>query len=190
MKVKIIYPSVNKKTFQRRKIIKYLKWPFIFIALVVPIINLLIGGLAWSVIVVTGMYMAWHLIVSPDLVEYNRISQFIKLSIYSCILILLIDLLLFGGWALEVISIINFVALVISGFLLYTDFNRQKQNLFPILFLIIIGLVWATVGLISLNIPSWILIVLASIALLSLIGIIIALKGDFLREIKCRLHLK
>ena len=98
--------------------------------------------------------------------------------------------MLVGGWALEVISIINFAALIVSGFLLYTDFNRQKHNLFPIFFLIIIGFVWATVGLISLNIPSWILVILAMIALLSLIGIILVLKGDFLRELKCRLHLK
>jgi ABC-type multidrug transport system permease subunit len=190
MKIKVVYPEVSKKTFQRRIIIKYLKWPFILASLITPIINILVGGLAWSVIVVVGLYMTWHLLVSPDLFEYNRISQFIKFSIYCCILILLIDLLLVGGWALEVISIINFAALIVSGFLLYTDFNHQKHNLFPIFFLIVIGLVWATVGLISLNIPSWILIVLACIALLSLGVIIIVLKGDFIRELKCRLHLK
>ena len=190
MKINITYPKVPKKVFQRRKVLKIMRWPFIFTAIISPIVNILFGGPSWSILVIAGLYMLWHLLIQTDLIEYNRISQFIKFSIYTCIMILLIDLILVGGWALEIISIINFVALFVSAILLFTDFNRQKQNMLPIFFLIIIGLVWATVGLISMNISSWILIVLASLSALFLLTIIIILKEDFIRELKCRLHLK
>ena len=190
MEIKNTYPFIDKKIFQRRKIIKLLKWPLFLLALAAPIVNFLIGGPLWSVVAVVGLYMIWHLLLSIDLIEYNRISQFIKFSIYSCIMIMLIDLFLVGGWALEVISWVTLVSLAISIFLLFTDFNRQKQNLFPMFFLILIGLIWATVGLLSRNIDSWILIGLASLAILSVIILLIALKGDFIREFKCRFHLK
>lgn len=190
MEIKITYPIVDKKKIQRRMLIKWTGWPILLVAIISVITNVLVGGLMWSVVVVAGLYMFWHLILATDLIEYNRISQFIKLSIYSCILILLIDLFLIGGWALEVISIVVFCSVLVSVFMLFTDFNRQRQNLFPMFFLIVLGLIWATVGLLSMDIKRWILICLAAIATLSLISILIVLKGDFLKELRCRFHLK
>ena len=190
MKINKTYPEVSKKIFQRRRILKILQWPFILTAIIAPFVNYYFGGLPWSILVVAGLYMLWHLLIQTDLIEYNRISQFIKLSIYTCIMILLIDLFLVGGWAVEIVSIINFCALVISAILLFTDFNRQKQNLMPIFLLIVIAFVWATVGLMSMNVSTWLLIVLASLSILFLLVIVIVLKEDFIRELKCRFHLK
>lgn len=190
MKINITYPDVSKKTFQRKKYLRIIKWPLIAIALACVIVNITIGGPWWSIVALMGIYMFWSLVLNTDLVEYNRISQFIKLSIYTCIMILLIDLFLVGGWALEIVSIINFCALVISAILLFTDFNRQKQNLMPIFLLIVIAFVWATVGLLSMNVSAWLLIILGGLSLLFLLAIIIVLKEDFIRELKCRFHLK
>ena len=190
MKINITYPTVNKKIFQRRKFLNILKWPFLLLAISTVVVNIYFGGTAWSVVLVVGLYMLWHLLIQTDLIEYNRISQFIKLSIYSSIMILLIDLFLIGGWALEIVSIINFASLIISAILLFTDFNRQKQNMMPIFLLIIIALVWATVGLLSMNIDRWILLVLAGLSVVFLLAIVIVLKEDFLRELKRRFHLK
>jgi hypothetical protein len=135
--------------------------------------------------------MVWHLVIATDLIEYNRISQFIKATIYSCILMFLIDTFLVSGWAFDVISIVCFGSLIISGLLFYTDFNKQKQNMLPILYLIVIAIIWTVVGLFSaLEMQSWPLIVLGSIAVLLLLTIIITLRGDFIREIKCRFHMK
>ena len=75
--------------------------------------------------------------------------------------------------------------------LLYTDFNRQKQNMLPMFYLIVIALIWSMVGLFSaLEVMSWPLIVLGGVTLLLLAVIIITLRGDFIRELKCRFHLK
>lgn len=192
MKIKIIYPEVSKKNFQRKKLLRILRWPLILSAIACVVVNLVVGGPLWSVVAVMGIYMFWHLVLNTDLVEYNRISQFIKATLYSCILMFLIDTFLgAGGWALDVISIVSFASLIISGVLFFTDFNRQKQNMLPILFLIIIGLIWAMVGLFTaLQLQSWPLIVLGGVALLLLMSIIFTLRGDFIREIKCRFHIK
>lgn len=192
MKIKITYPEVSKKLFQRKRFLSIIRWPLILAALACVIVNLIVGGVLWCVVAVMGIYMLWHLVLNTDLIEYNRISQFIKATIYSCILMFLIDTFLGdGGWALDVISIVSFSSLIISGVLFYTDFNRQKQNMLPILFLILIALIWSVVGMFTaLELQSWPLIVLGGIALLFLATIIITLRGDFIREIKCRFHLK
>jgi hypothetical protein len=58
-------------------------------------------------------------------------------------------------------------------------------------YLIIIALIWSMVGLFSaLEVMSWPLIVLGGVTLLLLAVIIITLRGDFIRELKCRFHLK
>lgn len=191
MKINITYPEVSKKNFQRRKFLNIMKWPFLLAAVACPIVNITTGGLAWSIIALMGLYMVWHLVIATDLIEYNRISQFIKATIYSCILMFLIDTFLVSGWAFDVISIVSFGSLIISGLLFYTDFNKQKQNMLPILYLIVIAIIWTVVGLFSaLEMQSWPLIVLGSIAVLLLLTIIITLRGDFIREIKCRFHMK
>ena len=191
MFIKNTYPIANGKGVMRKRYLKYLGWPFIIGTILSILINLIIGGLWLSLIVVFGLYIVWHLILEIDLVEYNRISQFIKATIYSCILMFLIDTFLIGGWALDVISIVSFASVIISGLLFFTDLNRQKQNMLPMLFLMFIAIVWSIVGLLSaLEIKSWTLIVLGSVTIALLCAIIITLRGDFLREIKCRLHIK
>jgi tryptophan-rich sensory protein len=103
----------------------------------------------------------------------------------------LIDTFLVSGWALDVISIVSFASVIISGILFFTDFNRQKQNMLPMFYLIVIALIWSMVGLFSaLEVMSWPLIVLGGVTLLLLAVIIITLRGDFIRELKCRFHLK
>ena len=168
-----------------------MKWIFILLALASVIVNICVGGVLWFPVALMGLFMIWNLVLSIDLVEYNRISQFIKATIYSCILMVLIDIFLVSGWALDVISIVSFASVIISGILFFTDFNRQKQNMLPMFYLIVIALIWSMVGLFSaLEVMSWPLIVLGGVTLLLLAVIIITLRGDFIRELKCRFHLK
>ena len=191
MNIKNIYPLSNNKEFNKRKLLNILRWPFILSAILSVIVNVIVGGVWWSVIVVMGLYMVWHLAIQTDLVEYNRISQFIKATIYSCVLMLLIDTFLISGWALDVISIVSFASVFISGVLLFTDLNRQKQNMLPIFYLILIAVIWSIIGLsTALEINSWSLIVLACITIGFLLAIIVVLRGDFIREIRSRFHLK
>ena len=171
--------------------LQILKWPFIVGALASIIVNICVGGKAWSAIVVAGEIALWKLVFALDLVEYNRISQFIKATIYSCVILALIHFLIVPFWALGIISILFYAALIVSGILFLTDIKRQKQNMLPMFYLIVIALIWSMVGLFSaLEVMSWPLIVLGGVTLLLLAVIIITLRGDFIRELKCRFHLK
>ena len=191
MKINITYPEISKTKHNRSRFLKLMKCIFILLALASVIVNICVGGVLWFPVALMGLFMIWNLVLSIDLVEYNRISQFIKATIYSCILMVLIDIFLVSGWALDVISIVSFASVIISGILFFTDFNRQKQNMLPMFYLIVIALIWSMVGLFSaLEVMSWPLIVLGGVTLLLLAVIIITLRGDFIRELKCRFHLK
>jgi hypothetical protein len=189
MKVKITYPIVSIKKIKRRKVLDVLFWPFLLVIYSLPIINILTGKPLWSIVVLYALYMVWELFINVDLVELNRISQFIKLVVHSSILLALIDIFLSPGWAVEVISIVAFSALTISGILFFTDFRRQKQNMLPLIVLIFLTMIGAILGLILTDYKNyWALIVMGLISVALLLSFVFILKKDFINEIKKRTH--
>ncbi|NLZ99753.1 MAG: hypothetical protein GX924_01775 [Clostridiaceae bacterium] len=191
MKLKITYPPVEKRKLQRRHFLRIIRWPVLFAVVMSPVVNYIIGGKAWSLIVLMSIYMAWSLVLSPDLVEYNRISQTIKLISFSCSLLAMIDFFLSPGWAIDVVPIVCFGGLVITGVLFFTDLDRQKQNMLPMLFLIVIAILGSIVGVsIWREKSGWPLIIMGATAGLLLLACIITLRGEFLRELKKRFHVK
>ena len=123
MKVNITYPAITEKEFKRNNLIKILRWPIISAALICPIVNICVGGKAWSVVVLVGLYMLWSLVLSTDLVEYNRISQWCKFAINSTIMLACIELFLTAGWALYVIPIVCFGTLIVTAILFFTGLH-------------------------------------------------------------------
>ena len=194
MNIKITYPEKSersfRKQFQRYKIISWAKWPFLFAAYICPIINIFTGGLAWSVVVVWSLWIVWSFMFSPELVEINRISLFVKLLTNAAILLILIDTLLSPGWAIEVVPIVGFSGLAVAGILLFTDIDRQKQNMMPIIMLIVISFISSVSGLIiwSQEDRKWALAIMGAFALALLVAGIAVLGNDFIREIKRRFH--
>ena len=139
MKIKITYPKVSPKIIKHQRLINFMKWPLLIAVVICPIINLITGGKAWSLVVLMSIYMAWDLVISRDLVEYNRISQFVKLITLTSLLLITIDVFLTPGWALEAVPILIFSGLIVTSVLFFTDIERQKQNIFPFLFLILLS---------------------------------------------------
>jgi hypothetical protein len=191
MKLKITYPPVEKRKLQRRHLLRIIRWPVLFAVVMSPVVNYILGGKAWSLIVLMSIYMAWSLVLSPDLVEYNRISQSIKLISFSCSLLAMIDFFLSPGWAIDVVPIVCFGGLVITGVMFFTDIDRQKQNMLPMLFLIVVAIIGSIVGLsIWHEKVRWPFAVMGATAVLLLVACIITLRGEFLRELKRRFHVK
>ena len=196
MKINITYPHIEKKTRSRRKMLQILKWPFIFLAIASLIVNICLyfctdSKIWWSPIAIVGLIMLWKLVFSVDLVEYNRISQFIKATIYSCIIIALIHYLITPIWALGILSSLGYGALIISGILFVTDLKKQKQNMLPMFFLIVITLAGSAVGFaFSDDTNLWTIIVLGSISVVLLTVCIVILRLDFIRELKKGFHIK
>lgn len=191
MKIKITYPHMEKRKLQRKRFLSVVRWPFLFAAYICPVVNLVTGGKAWSLIVLMSLYTVWKLLLSPDLVEYNRISQFIKLITCSCVLLSPIDIFLSPGWAIEVVPIVCFCGIAISGVLFFTDLERQKQNMLPLLLLTFLAIIGSVVGLcLYREEDRWALAVMGTFAVALLTACIIVLGGDFVRELRKRFHIK
>lgn len=189
MKIEPAYPPISRRGFQRRRLVKTVRWPVLLAAYTCPVVNLCIGGKAWSVIVLMALYMLWTLVLSPDLVEYNRISQPIKLITCSCVLLALIDQLLAPGWAILVVPLVCFAGLLVSSILFFTDLQRQKQNMLPMLLLAVMALLGAAVGLsVWHGEGRWTLAVMGSFSLALLITCVLILGREFTRELHRRFH--
>lgn len=191
MKIDITYPQPGKEQALRRHFIAALRWPFLFAAFICPVINLVVGGKAWSAVVVWSLWMVWSGAVSPSLVEYNRISQSIKSIVNACVLLFLIDWLLAPGWAIETVPIVCFSGLAASGVLFFTDLQRQKQNMFPMMLLTVGSLLGSVIGLSLWHQETrWAMAVMGAVAFSLLVGCAATLGPDFLRDVKKRFHTK
>ena len=185
MKIKITYPKVSPKIIKHQRLINFMKWPLLIAVVICPIINLITGGKAWSLVVLMSIYMAWKLVISRDLVEYNRISQFVKLITLTSLLLITIDVFLAPGWALEAVPILIFSGLIVTSVLFFTDIERQKQNIFPFLFLILLSIFSSIIGLSFYHEKdSWPLTVMGVVALFLLITLSITLKENIINELK------
>ena len=185
MKIKITYPKVSPKIIKHQRLINFMKWPLLIAVVICPIINLITGGKAWSLVVLMSIYMAWDLVISRDLVEYNRISQFVKLITLTSLLLIIIDIFLAPGWALEAVPILIFSGLIVTSVLFFTDIERQKQNIFPFLFLILLSIFSSIIGLSFYHEKdSWPLTVMGVVALFLLITLSITLKENIINELK------
>ena len=185
MKIKITYPKVSPKIIKHQRLINFMKWPLLIAVVICPIINLITGGKAWSLVVLMSIYMAWNLVISRDLVEYNRISQFVKLITLTSLLLITIDVFLAPGWALEAVPILIFSGLIVTSVLFFTDIERQKQNIFPFLFLILLSIFSSIIGLSFYHEKdSWPLTVMGAVALFLLITLSITLKENIINELK------
>ena len=190
MHIKITYPPVEKHRFARRKLLNILRWPFVLAAVASVIVNIAIGGVFWSSIVVVALWSAWSLIFSVDLVEYNRTSQSIKTISFAIVLLILIDLFLAPGFAVFVVPIVYFAGLIFCAVLLFTDFETQRHNIMPLLLFIFFAIVTSAVGLALWHEHDfWPLIVLGVVAAVLLIAIIVMLGADFKRELVKRFHI-
>lgn len=195
MNINITYPELSKKRATREKLIRILRLPFVLVAFACPIVNIAVGGPAWSVVSLFGLYMIWNLAVAIDLIEYNRTSQFIKFITYSIIMLILIDTLLTpdSPWGTTVIPIVTFSALVVAAVLFFTDFERQRHNLMPLLIIDILCLL-AAAGMIiyivesTVDMALWPYIVMGSVSFALLVSLAFTLKGGFIAELKRRFH--
>ncbi len=191
MKVDITYPGQNRTRLQFNQIRRWIKRPFLFAAYICPILNLCIGGKAWSVIVIWSLWIAWSFVFSPDLVEYNRISQIVKLVADASALLIMIDLLLAPGWANEVVPLVCFSGLVVTGVLFFTDLDRQKQNMMPMLWMILISIISALISFsFWMEESGWALVLMGAVAVALLYACYSVLGRDLIRELKKRFHTK
>lgn len=168
-----------------------LRWPFLSAAAACIVVNLAIAGPLWGIIAVLVLYIVWKLILSPDLIEYNRMSQSIKIVVWTSILLTLIDLLLVHSFALFVVPIVCFGGLVVSVVLFFTDLQRQKHNMMPLILFEMVSIIGSVIVLCLWKSPNnWPYIVLLSLSVVGFLTKIIVLGRDFKIEWQRRFHIQ
>lgn len=190
MKIKPAYPPVKKSSLAAERFRYVVRWCFSVASYVCVIVNLCVGGEAWSLVVLWSLWCVWSIFVSPSLVEYNRISQTSKTLIDVCILLILIDSVFYSGWAQFVVPIVCFGSLAIIGVLFLSDLPKQKHNMMPMVWLIAASFLAVIASLSGWPRMDWPMVVLGSTALLLLLVCVAVLRQDLLRELKKRFHMK
>lgn len=191
MNVKNTYPSVKSNYDNRRKAVIILRWPFILLAVASIVVNICVGGPCWCVVADFSLYVLWKLFVSPDLVEFNRISQSVKALWYVCILLVLIDIFLAHGFAIFVVPIVSFGGLFVCVVLFFSNIKRQIHNMLPLVNFILVSIVGSGIALyFNHSSGDWPFIVLLGLSIIFLFTLIIVLKEDFKREFQKRFHIQ
>lgn len=156
-----------------------------------PVVNLCLGGSAWSLVALWGLWMLWGDLVAPTMVEYNRVSQFTKVLAQCCGLLLLIDLILAPGRIRNQLPIVCFAGLAVAAVLFFTDFSRQKQNIIPLMLLCLVAFLTAGVCLLVPSVEhQWGLIVLAALSFGLFVACAVCLGGGFFRGLHKYFHIK
>jgi len=191
MKINIIYPQIEKKKIHKNKFIKAIGMFFILASLICILINFLVKGKPWSLIVCLGLIMLWIFVFSRTLIEYNRTDQFIKLLSMTCLLLHFIDIFFSRGFGIFVIPIVLFSGILFSSILLFTDLESQKKNIFPVYILLIFSL---TISILALSVPSvktkWVYIVLLSVSVFYIFITSFVIKYNIFTDIKKRFSIK
>lgn len=193
MKMLNTYPPAKRQKIQKNRIIEYARWPFLMAAILLPIINLFTGTPWWSVIAVFGLWVVWNMLFATQLVEYNRISNTVKLITYTAIMLLLIYWLLDPKWegVINVIAIVSFSGVTLLGILFFSNLHKQRHNLFPLLLFIVAVVAFGITGIIIWRgRASWEFITLLSTGVAFLVTTAIVLRKDLLREFAKRFHTK
>lgn len=191
MKIKYIYPPVQKQRHWPGHLLHVLSIVLGTVAVLGFLVNIAGDGPLWSIIVAMGLYTIYAMVVAPDLIEYNRISQTIKGIILVSFVLMLIEFLLAPGWAGIATSVLLCSGLVLSGALFFSDLGRQRRNLFPFLWLLTIATARAVTGICQTHgylRVSFIIVAALSLTLVLLFACI--LRKDCLRELRCRFHIR
>ncbi|MGM9522517.1 MAG: DUF6320 domain-containing protein [Oscillospiraceae bacterium] len=189
MDFEIIYPKPARRSVFMHHLRYICGWIFLAAVFACPVINYIIGGKRWSIIVLWGIYMVWTLVLKQPLVERNLISQGVKLLLTADIMLILIDVFLYPGWAHFVVPISCFGSLIVLGVLFFINITKQRHNIMPLILVTVLAIAGSAVALLVFSDYSWPIIVLGSVSAALFVAIIVTLRMQFLVELKKRFHM-
>ncbi len=190
MDFEVIYPNIKKTSLAMLRVRTVFGLIFLAAAVACPVVNIAVGGKAWSVIVLWALYMVWTLVLKAPLVERNLISQGVRLSVMIGILLILIDRLLYPGWAAFVVPIVAYGALIVLAILFFVNVSKQRHNVMPLVIVTLAAAIGSVVAMLVFSEISWPMIVLAVTAGVLFIATVLILRTRLISEIVKRFHLK
>lgn len=184
-----IYPKRKSGSFFKRNRQDLLRSAFLTAAYTCLIVNLLTGGMPWSLIAIGGLCVVWVAFVYRPMVEHTLIKKLSDVSIAVCLYLFLLDAILQQGWSNFVVPIVFFSDLLLIGFIYLVFFKKQKRNFMPLFELILGGLVSILLSLIGMYGTNWPQIVVGSVSLGLLILSALLFPKDVLRELQKKMHM-
>lgn len=189
MQVHRIYPRRKSNSFFKRNRQDLLRSAFLTVAYACLIINLLTGGMPWSLIAIGGLGVAWIAFVYRPMVENTLIKKLSDVSIAVCLYLFLLDAILKQGWSGFVVPIVFFSDLLLIGFIYLAFFKKQKRNFMPLFELVLAGIIAILLSLTGiLRGPNWPQIVMGSVSLGLLVLSVLLFPKDVLREFHKKIH--
>lgn len=186
MNPKIIYPIPgNQGTFYKR-LRNFARILFLLASFVCLLINFLVKGKPWSIIVVWSLFSIWRLVFSLHLVEFSIFSHAGRVTFYIIGLLILIEHFLASGWAQTVIPIILFADLLVMFIVFFATYERRERHLVSILFLGILNLVSIPYSIRSWPIRNWIAFGFQIASFVLFLIMIIINRKDLVYELKAR----
>ena len=186
MNPKIIYPIPERQRMFFRRLREIVRIVFICASLICLLVNFLVKGKFWSIIVVWSLFSLWRLIFSLRLVEFSVYSHAVRVTLHTIILLFLIDHFLAPGWAQTVIPIIFFADLLLMFVIYYVTYDRRHRHLVSILMLGLINLISIPYSIRSWPIDNWIAFAFQAASLLLFVVLIIINRKDLIYELKVR----
>ena len=186
MNPKIIYPIPNRQHFFYRNLRNYARITFIIAGIVCLLVNLLVKGKAWSIIVVWSLFSTWRLLFSLRLVEFSIYSHAIRVTIYTVVLLVLIDTLLAPGWAQTVVPIVLFGYFLLMVILYYVIYSRKQRHLVSVMMLGLLNLIAIPYSIRSWPIENWLAFAFLAASLILFVILIIIDWKEIRYEIKAR----
>ena len=189
MDFEIVYPKPARRSVLIQRLRYVFGWIFFFSIIACAVTNYVTGGKPWSLVVFWGIYMVWTLVLKQPLVERNLIGQGVRLLVTSGIMLVLIDVFLYPGWAYFVVPIFFFGSLTILGILFFINISKQRHNIMPLIWVTLLSIAASAVALFAFSDYSWQIIVLGAVGVALFVASMFVLRLQFLIELKKRFHI-
>ena len=186
MKLKNIYPIPKRQGNFYHKFRFIMRIIFAIAVLACVIVNLAVGGKAWSIVVVWSIISVWRLLFSLKIVEFSIFSHATRVTIYLIVLLLLIDYFLAPGWAKTVVPIVLFGYFLIMAILFYSLRDIKDRHYLSIFILGLISLAFIPYS-VRFPITDWIAFSFSVAILVIFIVLLVINFKDIVYEIKVRL---
>ena len=181
MRVHLTYPPATALSFWKRN--RQALWRSLFLLLGYSclLINLLAGGMPWSLIVIGGLMVTWVVLIYRPQVENTVIKKLCDSLIAVCLYLFLLDSIVGGGWSGFVVPIVFFGDLVLIGSYFLLFFKKRKRDFLPLFELLLAGVVITLCELVGFHYLDWPMVVVGGVSL-GLLVLSLALFGQPMRE--------
>jgi hypothetical protein len=186
MNPKIIYPVPERQSLFYRYLRNIVRIVFLVAALACLIVNFLIKGKMWSLVVIWSLFSVWRLVFSLRLVEFSIFAHANKVTFYLVVLLFLIDHFLVPGWAETVIPIVLFADLLVMFVIYFAIYDRKERHLISIVLLGVLNLITIPYSLHSWPISNWIAFAFQCASLLLFVTLLLINRKELIYEIRAR----